>query len=62
MLTKQDAKMAQGAAILGMLCLHLFCRVDYLPCEPKIWIGGVPLIYYFGLCSLSLCLLRKVLL
>ena len=41
--------MAQGAAILGMLCLHLFCRVDYLPYEPKIWIGGVPLIYYFGL-------------
>lgn len=33
MLTKKDAKMAQGLAIIGMLMLHLFCRVGVLPYE-----------------------------
>ena len=31
MLTKKDAKMAQGLAIIGMVALHLFCRIDNLP-------------------------------
>ena len=30
MLTKKDAKMAQGLAIIGMVALHLFCRIDNL--------------------------------
>ena len=49
MLTKRDSKMAQGIAILGMLCLHLFCRTGDLPYAPLIWIGERPLIYYIGL-------------
>lgn len=28
MLTKKDAKMAQGLAIIGMVALHLFCRIE----------------------------------
>lgn len=48
-LTKQDNQMAKGLAILGMILLHLFCRVDNLPYTPLIWIGTTPLIYYFGL-------------
>lgn len=41
--------MAQGVAILGMLCLHLFCRTGELPYTPLIWLGERPLIYYIGL-------------
>ena len=41
--------MAQGIAILGMLCLHLFCRTGDLPYTPLIWVGERPLIYYIGL-------------
>lgn len=49
MLTKKDAKMAQGFAVLGMVMLHLFCRIDNLPYEIFINIGEKPLIYYIGL-------------
>lgn len=49
MLTKQDSKMAQGLAILGMVMLHLFCRETDLPYDPVFWIGKTPAIYYFGL-------------
>lgn len=48
-LTKQDTKKAKGIAIIGMIMLHLFCRLEYLPYTPLIWIGDVPLVYYFGL-------------
>lgn len=47
-LTKRDTKMTKGLAIVFMVLLHLFCRVDNLPYE-CIKIGGVPLIYYIGL-------------
>ena len=49
MLTKKDAKMAQGLAIIGMVVLHLFCRVDNLPYSVHIFLGQRPLIYYIGL-------------
>lgn len=47
-LTKNDNQMAKGIAILGMLMLHLFCRVGALPYEPQVYVKGQPLIYYFG--------------
>lgn len=49
MLTKQDSKMAQGIAIIGMVMLHLFCRKENLPYSVNIFIGEIPLLYYFGL-------------
>lgn len=48
-LTKKDTQMAKGAAVLGMVMLHLFCRLGNLPYTPWIWVGEVPLIYYLGL-------------
>ena len=48
-LTKQDNLKAKGVAIIGMIMLHLFCRLEELPYDPLIWIGEVPLIYYLGL-------------
>lgn len=48
-LSKTDTQMAKGIAILGMVMLHLFCRLDNLPYTPLIYIGEKPLIYYFGL-------------
>lgn len=48
-LSKEDTLHAKGIAILGMVMLHLFCRLGELPYTPWIWIGNVPLIYYFGL-------------
>ena len=47
-LSKNDTKMTQGLAIIFMVLLHLFCRVDNLPYE-CLKIGGVPLVYYIGL-------------
>lgn len=41
--------MAKGMAALGMVMLHLFCRLGKLPYTPLIWIGETPLIYYLGL-------------
>lgn len=48
-LDKRDSLMAKGIAILGMLMLHLFCRLENLPYTPWVWIGGKPLVYYLGL-------------
>lgn len=48
-LTKQDTQMAKGMAVLGMVMLHLFCRLDYLPYTPLIWCGEVPVIFYLVL-------------
>lgn len=48
-LTKKDTQMAKGVAVLGMVMLHLFCRLDNLPYTPWIWVKEVPLIYYLGL-------------
>lgn len=48
-LTKQDTQMAKGMAVLGMVMLHLFCRLEDLPYTPLIWCGEIPLIYYLGL-------------
>ena len=44
-----DTKKAKGIAILGMVMLHLFCRLGELPYVPLIYIKNVPLIYYLGL-------------
>ncbi|MBE6678614.1 MAG: acyltransferase [Ruminococcaceae bacterium] len=48
-LTKQDSKEAKGIAIIGMVMLHLFCRLNNFPYTPLIWLGNTPLVYYFGL-------------
>ena len=48
-MTKQESKMLKGVAILSMLMLHLFCRKTDLPYTPLLWIGNIPVIYYFGL-------------
>lgn len=48
-LTKQDTQKAKGVAIIGMVMLHLFCRLDDLPYVPWIWIRGTPFVYYLGL-------------
>lgn len=48
-LTKKDTQMAKGIAVLGMVMLHLFCRLGELPYTPWIWVGENPLIYYLGL-------------
>lgn len=48
-LTKRDTQMAKGIAVLGMVMLHLFCRLGDLPYTPLIWCGEIPLIYYLGL-------------
>ena len=41
--------MLKGFAIISMLMLHLFCRLDKLPYTPLLWIGDTPVVYYFGL-------------
>lgn len=47
-LTKKDTKMMQGLSVLAMLCLHLFNR-DYAGLfEPKIFLRGIPLSFYFS--------------
>lgn len=48
-LTTEDTQMAKGLAILAMVALHLFCRLDHLPYQPLIFVGSVPLVYYLGL-------------
>ena len=48
-LSKADTQMAKGIAIIGMVMLHLFCRLGNLPYTPLIYIGGKPLVYYLGL-------------
>lgn len=48
-LTKQDTQKAKGVAVLGMVMLHLFCRLGELPYAPLLWCSDVPLIYYLGL-------------
>lgn len=49
-LTKEDNQMAKGIAILGMVMLHLFCRMGELPYEPMLFLkNGRPLVYYLGL-------------
>lgn len=49
MLTKQDAKMSQGLAILAMVLLHLFCRYDLSMYNVHLFVGTTPLLYYIGL-------------
>lgn len=48
-LTKKDTKMLQGLAVLAMVILHLFDRLDYVGLyQPIIFIKGYPLIFYFA--------------
>lgn len=48
-LSKKDTKMIQGLSVLGMLCLHLFDRLDYEGLfEPLIFLGKLPLSFYLG--------------
>lgn len=48
-LSKQDNQMAKGLAVLSMVALHLFCRLENLPYTPIIYINNIPLVYYLGL-------------
>lgn len=48
-LTKEDNLIAKGIGIIGMVLLHLFCRMGELPYYPTIWLGDTPLVYYVGL-------------
>lgn len=48
-LTKEDNQMAKGLAIIGMVLLHLFCRLGELPYEPMLHIGETPFVYFIGL-------------
>ncbi|MBR5773591.1 MAG: acyltransferase family protein [Clostridia bacterium] len=48
---KQDAKMTKGLAIIFMVIIHLFQRLDNLPYTPLLYIGEAPFIYYLGLIS-----------
>lgn len=41
--------MAQGLAIIGMIALHLFCRIDNLPYNVHIFLRERSIIYYIGL-------------
>lgn len=48
-LSKDDTKMIQGLAVLAMVVLHLFDRLDYMGVyQPVIFIKGYPLIFYFA--------------
>lgn len=50
MLTKEESRMFHGIAILAMIALHLFCRVDDFPYNVHIMDHNcVPILYYFGL-------------
>lgn len=50
MTSKEEHKMLHGVAILAMLALHLFCRVDNLPYNVHLLDSeGVPILYYLGL-------------
>lgn len=48
-LSKRDTQAAKGIAIIGMVVLHLFCRITDLPYSPVLWIRDIPLVYYLGL-------------
>lgn len=41
--------MAQGLAIIGMVMLHLFCRMGEPPYHVSLYLGNTPLVYYLGL-------------
>lgn len=48
-LTRKDTKMLQGIAIVLMLTLHLFCRLDWKGLfQPIVFIRGIPLTYYLA--------------
>jgi len=48
-LSKADTLIAKGVAILGMVMLHLFCRLGNLPYSPLFYFADTPIIYYLGL-------------
>ena len=49
-LSKGDTQAAKGLAVIGMVMLHLFCRLGDLPYEPFIWIGDTPLMACWVIC------------
>lgn len=55
MVSKSEAKSAQGLAALCMVLLHLFCTRDMSVYNVHFYVGQVPLLYYFGLLS-DICL------
>ena len=48
-LTTRDTKMIQGISVLAMVCLHLFCTLDFSELySPLILINDIPLSFYFA--------------
>lgn len=48
-LTRNDSKMLQGLAVMAMVVLHLFDRLDYQGLfQPLIFIKGIPLSFYIA--------------
>lgn len=48
-LEKNDSKMLQGLAVMAMVVLHLFDRLDYQGLfQPLIFIKGIPLSFYIA--------------
>ncbi len=47
-LTKNDSKILQGLSVLAMVCLHLFDRDYHGIYTPLVFLGGVPLSFYFA--------------
>ena len=48
-LSKSDTNMLQGLAILAMLILHLFDRLDYENLyTPILYLADKPIIFYFA--------------
>ncbi len=48
-LTGKDTKMIQGISVLAMVCLHLFCTLDFSELySPLILINDIPLSFYFA--------------
>ena len=48
-LTAKDTKMIQGISVLAMVCLHLFCTLDFSELYiPLILIKDIPLSFYFA--------------
>ncbi|MBQ9551129.1 MAG: acyltransferase family protein [Clostridia bacterium] len=48
-MNKNDAKMVQGLSVLAMVCLHLFCRVNWAELyATPVMLFGLPVSFYFG--------------
>ena len=48
-MNKDDTKMVQGLSVLAMVCLHLFCRIDWADFyATPVMLLGLPVSFYFA--------------